>query len=171
MQRAQDINSDLSQERVMKHFPHILLVAIVALVSIVALAFLYNAHPSGPKPGDIVRADVVITGASDLGGIQVSLGYNPDVLMYDHATEGPLLKAEGAQTLFLDVIKQEPGLVKDVAIVRMGPGVSESGTVASVYFTVKKKGSADVSLASVLLSDSKGNALSPALASLQVVTE
>ena len=111
--------------------------------------------------GSQLKLDIVVDGAIDISGVQLSISYNPNVLAYDKTVEGDFLKQGNAQTLFLtDTIDTSlPGLVKDVVIARIGSGANGNGVIASVYFNSASVGSSDLKFANVLLADKDGNTI------------
>lgn len=109
--------------------------------------------------GSQLRLDILASGVTDLAGVQLSIGYNPNVLVYDRIVEGNFLNQNGiSQTLFLNTLStSQPGLLKDISIVKISKGASGDGLIASVYFNATNTGNSDLTLQNVLLSDSSGN--------------
>lgn len=120
-------------------------------------------QPSSPSVllGNEVRVDIVANNISSLAGIQASISYNPAVLRYERAQEGTFLKQGNVQTLFLDTIDTTTsGIIKNIAVVRIGSGASGSGIIASIYFRTISGGISDLKLTQVLLATSNGTTIS-----------
>lgn len=121
-------------------------------------------QPSSPSVllGNEIRVDIVASNLSSLAGIQASINYNPAVLRYERAQEGTFLKQGNVQTLFLDTIDTTTsGIIKNIAVVRIGSGASGSGIIASIYFRTISGGISDLKLTQVLLATSNGTTINP----------
>ena len=111
--------------------------------------------------GDQIRVDILASGISNVTGIQINVRYNSSVLSYARAVEGDFLKSGSTQTIFLDTIKTaESGLIKDIAIVRIGSSASGNGVIASIYFNALSIGNSYISLDKKLVADINSNLLS-----------
>lgn len=107
--------------------------------------------------GDKLKLDVLVSDIQDLMGIQFDINYDPNILAYTDSEEGTFLNQNNAQTIFLDTIDStSPGLIKNIALVRVGNGVGGSGLLASIFFDVINSGNSDISLSEVLAGDSNG---------------
>ncbi|OGI72976.1 hypothetical protein A3D42_03060 [Candidatus Nomurabacteria bacterium RIFCSPHIGHO2_02_FULL_41_18] len=119
-----------------------------------------TAAVTAVNSGDQIRVDIKTNSVSNLAGVQLNLSFNQNVLRYDRTTEGDFLKQGGASTIFLNTINTAtPGLLKNIAVARIGGGANGSGTLVSVYFTAIGNGSPNLQLANVLLADPSGNSL------------
>ena len=109
------------------------------------------------KVNDKLKLDVYAINFVDLKGVQLSINYNPDVLVYDKTIEGNFLNRD-AKTLFFDIRNTaKSGLIKDIVIVRQGSGISGSGLVASVYFNATQAGYSDLKFGNILIADKDSN--------------
>ncbi|MBI2559504.1 hypothetical protein HYW20_09345 [Candidatus Woesearchaeota archaeon] len=131
-------------------------------VDFIGKAVLLLQTPPQINAGSQLKLDILASGVTDLAGVQVSVGYNSNVLKYDRVVEGNFLNQNGnAQTLFLNTLStSQAGLVKDIGIVKIGAGVSGDGLIASIYFNATNTGYSDLTIQNVLLSDGSGNPIS-----------
>lgn len=108
-------------------------------------------------PGNVLRLDINAENANDLAGVQISLNYDPNILRYIRVAEGNFLNRGNAQTIFLNTADaSQPGVIKDIAIVRIGGGANGNGLIASIYFDVINTGSSRINFTQILISDSTG---------------
>src|SRR3989338_9786479 len=120
-----------------------------------------TAAVTAVNSGDQIRVDIKTNSVSNLAGVQLNLSFNQNVLRYDRTTEGDFLKQGGASTIFLNTINTAtPGLLKNIAVARIGGGANGSGTLVSVYFTAIGNGSPHFQLANVFFGGSRGKLLS-----------
>ena len=120
--------------------------------------------------GSQLKLDILADGVADLAGVQMSIVYNPSVLKYVSTAEGNFLNQNGAaQTFFLNTINTlRPDVVDNIAIVKVGNGVSGNGIIATVYFNATAAGYSDLTFNGVLLSDSNGNPISAGIINTNV---
>lgn len=113
--------------------------------------------------GDTVVVNLVARDVSDVFGVQLSMDYNPETLMFLEATEGSFLSRNGAdQTLKLDVLKKNnPGLVKDFVLVKLSDaGTSGSGVIGTFTFQARTAGTAQIALVDVIVADKSAQRIS-----------
>ena len=172
-----------------------LIIGVIIVVVVVFYLFLYFAgdlviptggngtsvitpQPIGVRPvtqsvgvGDTVTVDVVNENAENLYGYQFDVNYDPDVLEFQSVEEGDLLKLDGAPTYCLNYNLDNPGIVKDVVCLRLGPvgEVSGSGILSKITFISKSRGRSDIELTNVKLSDEDANALRPETSKGEVI--
>jgi len=136
-------------------------VALVLGLALCLTATVSEAVPIGPtvsvgsatvNVGDTFAIAVSITGAVDLTNYQFDLGYDPSLLQANSVTEGPFL-ATGGGTLFIPgVIDHTSGLISLVSNSLLAfPGVSGSGTLASIEFTALAPGLSPLTLSNPFL--------------------
>jgi hypothetical protein len=125
------------------------------------------AAPKQVAAGETVASTLLIEGANDLAGIQVSVAYDPAVLEFKSVSEGDFLKQGTAQTLFLEqtLNTAQPGLIKDIVVARIGSGASGSGVLAHLRFTARAAGAPGLRIQEYLLSDSKAEKMTAVIAS------
>ncbi len=119
--------------------------------------------PSSVPLGGSFSARIDVELVVDLYGAQFSLTFDPSVLRADHVTEGDFLKQGGASTFWIPpVIDNNAGTITGAAVTRLGPipGVTGSGTIASISFYAKSTGSSLLGLNDVILSDSNAQPIS-----------
>lgn len=113
------------------------------------------------KPPDIplavgqeARFEIVTTGAKDLYGIIVTLGYDPKVVEFKNASEGAVLKKDSQQTSFLFSNNIKAGTI-DIYMTRIGDvgGVDGSGNVCNLVFQGRSGGASEVKVKSVKLTN------------------
>ena len=105
--------------------------------------------------GQDLRFDVAASNVKDLYGAIITLGYDPRVVDFRSATEGPLLKKDGQQTSFLFSNNIKAGTV-DLYITRIGDvgGVEGAGDLFTVVFQAKTAGSGPIQFKSVKMGNS-----------------
>ncbi len=106
--------------------------------------------------GQDARFDVAAAGLRDLYGAIVTISYDPAVVEFKSAGEGPLLRQDGQQTSFLFSNNIKAGTV-DVYLTRIGDvgGVSGKGNLFSIVFQGKAGGSSDITVKSAKLTTYK----------------
>jgi hypothetical protein len=113
--------------------------------------------PTSATVGSSVLVNVLISGVADLFGAQFTLGFNPAVLQATGVSEGAFLGAGGSTIFISGSINNTLGSVANVADALVGsvPGVSGSGVLASLQFTVNGAGVSTLNFSNVLLLDSQ----------------
>jgi general secretion pathway protein D len=113
-------------------------------------ALVFNPAVATAPVGQDVRFDVALSDVKDLYGAIITLAYDPKVVDFKSATEGPLLKKDGQQTSFLFSNNIKAGTV-DLYITRIGDvgGVQGSGTLSTVVFQCKSAGTSPLQFKSV----------------------
>lgn len=124
-----------------------------------------NINPNPAGVGSTVVVDVVVSGAVDLYTYQFSLLFNPAVLQATTSTEGNFLPAGGTTFFVPGTVDNTLGAVNFTAGTLLGllPGVSGSGTLATLSFNAAALGSATLGFRDVLLLDSEQLAATPTL--------
>ncbi|MBL8240512.1 MAG: PEP-CTERM sorting domain-containing protein [Bryobacterales bacterium] len=146
----------------------VILASLLLMVGSVAQsAPLLNIQPVSTVavPGDILMMNVDIASATDLAAIQFDITFTAGVLSASVVTEGAFLLG-GGQTFFIPgMIDNTTGLISATAsaLIGGGPGVSGSGTLATIVFNYIGPGPARIDLANVFLLDSTGGQISPIL--------
>jgi general secretion pathway protein D len=105
--------------------------------------------------GQDLRFDVAAANAKDLYGSIITLAYDPRMVDFKSATEGPFLKKDGQQTSFLFSNNIKAGTV-DLYITRIGDvgGVEGAGNLFTVVFQAKAAGSGAIQFKSVKMGNS-----------------
>jgi general secretion pathway protein D len=105
--------------------------------------------------GQDLRFEVAAANAKDLYGAIITLAYDPRMVDFKSATEGPLLKKDGQQTSFLFSNNIKAGTV-DLYITRIGDvgGVEGAGNLFTVVFQAKAAGSGAIQFKSVKMGNS-----------------
>jgi Cohesin domain/PEP-CTERM motif len=108
--------------------------------------------------GDNFSLDVNVD-ITDLYAFQFDLTFNPAVLSATSITEGSLLLTGGSTFFIPGAIDNTLGTVFFTAntLLGPGPGVTGSGTLASIYFTALGLGASPVDLSNIGLLDSAFN--------------
>lgn len=104
--------------------------------------------------GQESRFELAVKNVKDLYGAIVTLGYDPKVVEFKAASENGFLRKDGQQTSFLFSNNIKAGTV-DIYMTRIGDvgGVEGSGTLCSVLFQGKSRGSVEIVFKSVKLGD------------------
>ncbi len=104
--------------------------------------------------GQDARFDITAVNVKDLYGVIMTLSYDPKIVEFKSASEGPLLKKDGQQTSFLFSNNIKAGTV-DIYMTRIGDvgGVSGSGPLCTLVFQGKSGGTTDVAVKSVKLTN------------------
>jgi general secretion pathway protein D len=105
--------------------------------------------------GQDLRFDIAAANVKDLYGAIITLSYDPRVVDFKSAAEGPLLKKDGQQTSFLFSNNIKAGTV-DLYITRIGDvgGVGGAGSLCTVVFQGKTAGSGAIQFKSVKMGNS-----------------
>jgi general secretion pathway protein D len=113
-------------------------------------------------PGGSVTLDVAVSGVTDLFAFQFDVLFTPTILAATGVNEGPFLPSGGATFFLPGTIDNTVGAITFTANTLLGliPGVSGSGTLASLTFEALTAGSSAITLANVLLFDSLGAPMS-----------
>ncbi len=100
-----------------------------AVISLIPSSSTYHV-------GDTVVIEVVMSNANNVGSTPFHLRYNPQALQFiSPATEGPLMRSDGANTVFLATPTGGGGeLVVGLSRMGAGQGVSGTGTLAVFQF-------------------------------------
>jgi len=108
------------------------------------------------------KVNIAIIGADQVYGFQMDLRYNPQTLEFTGWQEGEFIKRETANNPFwVNPETNEPGLIKGVAVTRIGPDqpVSGAGTLLSFNFKGLANGVSPVGIENLIFSDQFGNRL------------
>ena len=116
-----------------------------------------NVSPSPAAEGNTVLVNVNISGAVDIYAYQFSLLFNPAVLQATTSTEGSFLPAGGSTFYVPGTVNNTLGTVNFTIGTLLGtlPGVSGSGTLATLSFNAAALGTSTLGLRDVLLLDSE----------------
>jgi hypothetical protein len=114
----------------MKEKSFIIILALLLLMTPVSAAVM-NLQTDGKtvNPGSRVVIPVKVSGASDLGALDLMVMYNPSVLKYVRTEKGSL-----SPNAMIEANQSHPGLVL-ISIVDSG-GISGSGSICQLSFDV-----------------------------------
>jgi hypothetical protein len=104
--------------------------------------------------GQDVRFELAVEGVKSLYGAILTISYDPKVVDFKTATEGPFLKKDGQQTSFLFSNNIKTGTV-DLYITRIGDvgNVEGSGILGAIVFQSKAAGQSPVLFKNVKLNN------------------
>jgi general secretion pathway protein D len=104
--------------------------------------------------GQEARFEIAAGNVAGLYGAIVTLAYDPKVVEFKAASEGPFLKKDSQQTSFLFSNNIKTGFV-DIYMTRIGDvgGIDGGGTLCSVVFQGKSAGTTDVTVRSAKLTN------------------
>lgn len=146
------------------------LLAPAAYAATPVLSFV--ATPASGIVGSTIDLDIRITDVTDLYSFQFSVEFNSNTLQAGDLYEGKFLLS-GGETYFIPGEKDNSaGLVSYMVNTLLGPvgGVSGSGSLAHITFSVFGAGSSTLRFKDVLLLDSAQNDITPTLTEQVVVT-
>ena len=115
-----------------------------------------SAAPNPAVVGAPLSLTVLISGITDLFAHQFSLSFNPAVVQATTVTEGAFLGAGGGTTFSAGTVNNSLGRITLVADSLSGfvPGVSGTGVLAKIGFSVTGVGSSTFSFSDVVFLDS-----------------
>jgi general secretion pathway protein D len=150
----------------------------VLLLSLAASAATIRIEPpsSLTSPGGVVNVNVTIADVTSLYAYQFDLAFDPSVLSATGITEGGFLRTGGGGTFFIPgTIDNALGTIAFTANTLLGPepGVTGTGSLATVQFRGIDIGTSAVTLSNAVLLDSLGNEITAELehGSVTVVPE
>jgi hypothetical protein len=120
--------------------------------------------------GQTFFIDIKISDVGDLYGWEFKLGWNPDLLNVVNVIEGNFLK-QGGLTFFWPIMNNTEGyILVDCTLLGDVPGVSGSGTLATVAFYAENQGESILDLYNTILINSQEQTINPHTANDGTVT-
>jgi general secretion pathway protein D len=118
--------------------------------AITAAVLEFKPETATAQVGQDVRFDVSLSDVKSLYGAIITIAYDPKIVDFKSAAEGPFLKKDGQQTSFLFSNNIRAGTV-DLYITRIGDvgGVQGSGTLSTIVFQCRSAGSSPFQFKSV----------------------
>ncbi len=115
-----------------------------------------TAEPSRAATGGEVVLTIAVAGAPPVFAVPFHVTFDPSVLRYASAKEGPWLRSDGKPTTFLAALSGDGRLV--VGASRLGPvgGMTGGGVVCTLRFTAIGAGDAKLAFERYALLDPKG---------------
>ena len=143
-----------------KRYRTMILIALAGAVPAFADVMSVQPPALNVAAGQTFSIDLKISGATDLIGYNLDLGFDPSILAADSVTEGTFLPGAGA-TLFLPgTIDNTAGTISFLGDVLFSPsGAVGSGSLATVQFTALASGSSPINIFNVTALDSFGQAI------------
>ncbi len=154
---------------------------VLILAAILVLVLLYPGKSmqsglgivpsdSSASVGQEVTLSLQANDLSNVGGVQITIEYDPTILSFVSATEGTYLSANGKiQTLFVQPTQTQQGILQNLLVVRLdGTGTSGSGELAQLTFTPIAKGSTSITIKEFTISDHLGNKITTTTAAAQL---
>jgi general secretion pathway protein D len=116
--------------------------------------------PSAVALNDQFSIDIVASNLVNLSNAPFVISYDPVFLDYVGAREGPFLKSDGKPTSFQATgVKDSGQIAVDLSRADNSVGVKGSGTLASLTFKAKRKGTANLGLLKASFTDPEGKPL------------
>ena len=111
--------------------------------------------------GDTFILNLTVEDITDLGGWQLNIAFNPEVLGAVFVTEGDFLSKDGGNTFFLaGTIDNTSGAITGLTAARISTGgVSGTGSLLSINFEAKAAGEGNLNLHEVRLGNPNGDAI------------
>jgi hypothetical protein len=108
------------------------------------------------QSGQSFSLEVAISNVADLYAFQFNLAFNPLVLSATDVTEGPFLPSGGTTVFIPGMIDNAGGTISSIAnsLIGLIPGVSGTGTLATVDFDTSALGTSSIILSNVRLLES-----------------
>lgn len=115
-----------------------------------------SASPAPAVVGSPVTLSVLIDGITDLYAFQYSLAFNPSLLQVTGVSEGSFLSAGGGTFFGAGTVDNTAGTVSFLFDTLVGslPGVSGSGTLATISFSAIGGGTSALSFSDVFFYNS-----------------
>lgn len=116
--------------------------------------------PSAVALNDQFSIDIVASNLVNLSNAPFVISYDPVFLDYVGAREGPFLKNDGKPTSFQATgVKDSGQIAVDLSRADNSVGVKGSGTLATLTFKAKRKGTANLGLLKASFTDPEGKPL------------
>lgn len=116
--------------------------------------------PSAVALNDQFSIDIVASNLVNLSNAPFVISYDPVFLDYVGAREGPFLKSDGKPTSFQATgVKDSGQIAVDLSRADNSVGVKGSGTLATLTFKAKRKGTANLGLLKASFTDPEGKPL------------
>ena len=122
--------------------------------------------------GQETRFELLAGNMKDLYGAIVTLTYDPKVVEFKTASEGPILKKDGQQTSFLFSNNIKGGTV-DIYMTRIGDvgGVQGAGSLGTLVFQAKAGGTTELTMKGVKLTNFNREQIKTELKGAKVVVK
>ncbi len=122
--------------------------------------------------GQETRFELLAGNIKDLYGAIVTLTYDPKVVEFKTASEGPILKKDGQQTSFLFSNNIKGGTV-DIYMTRIGDvgGVQGAGSLGTLVFQAKAGGTTELTMKGVKLTNFNREQIKTELKGAKVVVK
>ena len=140
----------------------VVLICSAAVPAVAAPMISFSPSPGSVNVGDTFTIDVNVSDVTDLYGFQFDFNFDPLRVSPSAVTEGLFLsQGVSGSTDFQAGTNNGAGTIEFTLGFLLGavPGVSGSGTLATLAFTATGQGSAAFSLSDVILLDSVGELL------------
>ena len=135
--------------------------AAIGIMSGPTLAATIEISPgaSTVSAGDPLSLDITINDVADIYAFEFDLSFDPSILSAIGITEGPFLAAGGATSFLPGSIDNALGTVSMTGDSLLGPipGVTGSGTLATIDFIALAVGTSPVDLSGIVVLDSDLN--------------
>lgn len=115
--------------------------------------YLYAMLPMNATAGDVIKVNVKVVNASNIGGVQLDVLYAN--LSFINVTAGTFLAQSGGNTSVFGTDNATDGWLKNVVIVRYGGGADGYGVLLQISFIVTGRNVAVLPI-NVLVADANG---------------
>jgi hypothetical protein len=119
--------------------------------------------------GEEIAVTVEIHGANDVGHAPFHVTFDPSILSFVSATEGPFLSSDGQGTAFF-ASPLSDGTAVTVGLSRLGrvPGISGSGELCALHFVAVASGDTTLAFQRAHVRDSRTRIVPAAFESLSI---
>jgi len=116
--------------------------------------------PSAVKLNELISVGIAAANVTNLYSAPFVLKYDPAILNFEGASEGPFLKNDGKPTYFqASSAKQSGQITVNLSRIGNAGGINGSGTLVSMIFKAKSRGSSNLGFATVHFTDPGGKLL------------
>ncbi|HKY31070.1 MAG TPA: cohesin domain-containing protein, partial [Candidatus Polarisedimenticolia bacterium] len=124
-----------------------------------AAAQMMVLGPARLRAGETAEFSIAVEGATGVSHAPLRVAYDPEVLEFVEAREGPWMGSDGGGTHFLAAEADAPGWI-DLSVSRLAAGSpAGGGTLCTLVFRARSRGETSLVIAGSRLMDASGRPL------------